>query len=84
MPWTFEAIKKIGRELKEEDFDRIKEILDEVMTEDKYSIGREECKNAAWMCRGEAAARTVDYMANKYKELLEPKPETTADNDDLT
>ena len=59
----------MGRELKDEDIDHIKEVIDETIGSQAYKENREKCKDEAWQYRGHAAERTVDYMVAKYEDL---------------
>ena len=68
-PWRWSVLPKIGRQLKEEDFGRMKEVIEETMNNKDYSNGRLETKNIAWQYRGEAAKRTVDYLIKRQSEL---------------
>ena len=74
-PWLFEVLPLLGRELKDEDLDNIKAVIDETMGSQAYKENREKCKNEAWQYRGEAAKRTVDYMVGKYEKLKKAETE---------
>ena len=76
-PWLFEVLPTLGRELKDEDYGRIKDVIDETMGSEAYKAAREKCKNEAWQFRGEAAVRTVDYMVAKLEELKKAEKEGT-------
>lgn len=67
--WRFEVLPKLGLQLKEEQFDNMKEIIDNLIVDDKYKEGREEVKATAWQCIGESAKLTVDYLVNKCEEI---------------
>lgn len=67
--WRFEALKKLGVKLEEEQFDNMKEIIDDLATNDTYRQGRAEVKATAWQCIGESAEKTVDYLVKKCAEL---------------
>ena len=69
--WKFEIIPKLGKELQEKDFPRMKELIDEVIDDEQYAKGREQARREAWMYPGESAKRTVDYMIQKLQELKE-------------
>lgn len=60
--YTFDAHKRIGRVLKEEDIGEIKSIIDRLIEEDPLKQGREEVRNERWVYIGEAAKRTADYL----------------------
>lgn len=67
--WQFRVLPDIGKELREEDFGEIKNII-EGMTEDP-DAGRKrlDAKNQAWQHRGEAGRRIADFMVSVREEL---------------
>lgn len=71
--WRFEVLKKMGAPLKPEDFQNMKERIDELIDAEKFDTAREEVRNEAWQCIGESAKKTVDYMINKYQELFQER-----------
>ena len=62
--WRFEVLPKLGVQLSEDKFDNMKDIIDNLLTNDKFKQGREEVKSQAWQCIGESAKLTVDYLEN--------------------
>ncbi len=68
-PWIFSAIRKIGVELKKEDFADIKHVIEGVSESGRLSEARETAGQTAWMYRGLSAVRTVDYLEKKYDEI---------------
>ena len=67
--WRFEVLKDLGEPLKEEDFPRMRELIDGLSQKGQKSEARERVRNEAWQCVGESAEKTVDYMIRKYQEL---------------
>lgn len=67
--WRFEVLPKLGVKLSEDQFDNMKEIIDDVCGNDTYKQGREEVKQTAWQCIGRSAECTVDYLIKKCEEL---------------
>ena len=63
--WQEETFPKLGAPLREEDFGRLKEIIDAAITSDEYAAARTKAKEEAWMHIGESAKRTVDYLVKK-------------------
>ena len=63
--WNLRALPKLGRQITETDFPRLREIIDGMLTEELLKQGREEIRAEAWQYPGEAAARTVDYLAGE-------------------
>lgn len=60
--WRFRVLRSLGVQLKEDDFDNMKSIIDGVIEDDRYSTGRANVCKEAWEHVGESAARTVDYL----------------------
>ncbi len=67
--YDFDAHKRLGQKLQEEDFDNIKAVIDRLISEDPLKAGREEVRKERWVMQGEAAERTVDYLVQKSDEL---------------
>lgn len=67
--WRFKILDKIGLKLQEKDFDSLKEIICNLIHEERYQAGRQEVMEEAWQYQYQSAERTVDYMQKKYKEL---------------
>lgn len=68
--WTFSILDKLGLELKEDNIDNIKTIIDECISNDKYAAGREQARRETWTNIGESTGIVVDYIIDKYNELL--------------
>ncbi len=69
--WRFEVLPKLGVKLSEEEFGNMKGVIDNLMSNDEFRIGRKEVKETAWQCVGESAKLTVDYLMKKHEELAE-------------
>ena len=67
--WTETILPEIGRELKRDDFLRIKEVIDDCLTDDKYSNGRKKAKSESWANQGNSAKAIFEYMVLKEKEI---------------
>lgn len=67
--WRFEVLKELGAPLREEDFPRMQALIDELLQKGQVDEARERVRKEAWQYVGESAARTVDYMIQKYQEL---------------
>lgn len=67
--WTFNTLKKIGIELKEEQFDNIKEIIQNASDSEELSKARTNAKSEAWMNIGYAGKNIADFMINKLNNL---------------
>ena len=70
-PWILETLGKIGRQLREEDFPHMKQIIEDVLSDESYKRQREITRDESWAYRGEATVRTVDFLEKKLKELQE-------------
>ncbi len=63
--WQFETLKKIGVQVKEEDFDQIKEIIEKTIASTELLENREGAKETAWMYRGQSASKVADFLLSK-------------------
>ena len=68
-PWTFRTLPRIGRQLKQEEFGQLKTVIDEMLLSPSYREAIERAREETWVHRGQAAARTADYLLRKAKEL---------------
>ncbi|MGI5977183.1 MAG: CDP-glycerol glycerophosphotransferase family protein [Candidatus Limivicinus sp.] len=68
--WTDRILPTIGHELKPEDLDSLKEIIDGCLGEQKYRNGIDAARKECWNNIGESAKLTADYMIEKRNELL--------------
>ncbi|MDR1470241.1 MAG: CDP-glycerol glycerophosphotransferase family protein [Spirochaetaceae bacterium] len=60
--WQFAALSAFGIELREDMFDHIGDFLTKAQDNPALQAARQKAKNEAWMYRGEAARRVVDFM----------------------
>ena len=67
--WTIDVLKKIGMELKEEDFGSLKESIFALINDKSFEQSRKAAKNQAWQHQGEAAVLTVDYLLEEGRKL---------------
>ena len=74
--WTFTTLPKIGRQLKEEDFGQLKEIIDSMIGDPAYKQAIEAVKSECWAHIGQSAELTADYMIRKRGELLKEADES--------
>lgn len=70
--WQFTTLEKIGIELREEQFENIKSIIQNASDSPELSKARAEAKTEAWMHIDNAAKNTVDFMIKK-EEILKCK-----------
>ena len=67
--WTFSALEKIGVPLREDDFPRIKEVIDGAIESKSLEAGREFVRNECWQNMLRSAELTADYLIQKQHEL---------------
>lgn len=63
--WKFKVLPNLGKQLKEEDLNNIKPLLDECLTSIAIKENIEKVKDECWECRGNSAVNIVDYMIKK-------------------
>ena len=69
--WQFQVLNQIGKELKEEDFPRIGEIIKNIADNPASAENRALAKAKAWQYQGQAGARIVDYLVQVQQEVAE-------------
>ena len=67
--WSFTVIPELGREIKREDFPRLKEIIDDTIRSPSMADRRAQIRNEAWHYQGQGAKVTLDYLLEKQKSL---------------
>lgn len=67
--WTVSALPRLGCQLKPENMDDLKSLIDECLSDPRYAEGRRQARAETWENPGEGARRTVDYLLQKYDEL---------------
>jgi len=67
--WRFEVLPQLGVKLEEENFDKLKDVIENLLTNDEFKTGREEVKRTAWQKIGESACLTVDYLVKKCSDI---------------
>jgi hypothetical protein len=65
--WQFQILKEAGIELREEDFIRIAEIIENVTDSELLANARRNARETAWQYRGEAGKRVFDFMTEIVK-----------------
>jgi hypothetical protein len=61
--WQFKIIKEAGIELKENDFLRITEIINNAGDSESLKTARKKARESAWQYPGEAGKRVFEFMA---------------------
>ena len=67
--WTVSALPRLGCQLRPENMETLKELIDACLSEPRYAQGRHQVQAETWEHPGEGARRTVDYLLQKYDEL---------------
>jgi hypothetical protein len=71
--WQFRAVEDFGIELGEKMFGSIGSLIKKLSDNNNLAIARQKAKDEAWMYRGEAGKRIVDFMIRisegNYKEV---------------
>ena len=67
--WKFKVLPRIGLPLKQEDFSRMKEVIQNAVKDKTLAAGRDQAREEAWAHIGESARLTVDYLISKQEEL---------------
>ena len=67
--WVYDALPRIGTKLCKEDFGRIKEVIDECITNPKGAEAREQARRETWVHIGESSVRVADFIVKKLHEL---------------
>lgn len=67
-PWRLSILPAIGRQLQEDSFDKMKQIIDEMINDKQSEFFREELCEKVWEYQGKAAILAVDFIEMKMKE----------------
>lgn len=67
--WTFEVLPSLGLNLKAENLEQLKELIDTCLEDARFAQGREQARRDTWEYQGDGAKRVADFLENKYKEL---------------
>ena len=71
--WQFEILKKIGVELKREQFANIETVIQGISDSAELAAARKDAKKEAWMHQGEAGKLVADYMIKTVQTLKQEK-----------
>ena len=63
--WTFSVLPEMGVELDAEDFNDIKKIIEDAVSNENFRQNRERISGEAWQNKGGAAKAVVDYLTKK-------------------
>ena len=62
--WSIENLPNVGRELKEDEFDELKSVIDSLMSDNAYKQKRNEIKASAWKNIGMSSQSIAEYLVN--------------------
>ena len=79
-PWTFSILPFLGPELKEDNVDKIKELIDDTFENPSFTEGRDKARKDIWAQIGESAERSADFIIRKYNETVEHRSAKVSDN----
>ena len=66
--WQFRTLSEIGIELKEEQFNNIKDVIQSASDSTELAEKRHKAKAQAWMNEGTAGKAVADFMINKLEQ----------------
>ncbi len=66
--WQYSVLKKFGTELKEEQFENIKNVIQAVSDSETLKEERHKAKEQAWMYEGNAGKNIADFMISKVEK----------------
>lgn len=69
--WTFRVLPKLGKQLKDDDLNSIKQVIDELIDNKELSNLRDIVRNECWANIGNSTRLIVDYLISKYITLKE-------------
>lgn len=67
--WSLRAVEKLGIQLKEQDFDKIKTVIDSAIESVELEKARKEVSEECWDKPGNSALNTVEWLISKYSAL---------------
>ena len=71
--WVTKTLPKLGRELKEENMENIRELIDECLNDRRFAQGRAAAREETWANISRGAVLAADYLCEKYDELTGEK-----------
>lgn len=67
--WSFNVVKEIGLELKEENLDSISSLVDSALDNEDLQKGRDKVRSECWENIGHSAEKILDYLEEELKEI---------------
>ena len=69
-PWTLKILPELGLKLTDDNFVNMKYIIDKCIDDPSYAAGRDKARAETWANMGEGAKRSVDFIMEKYNEVI--------------
>ncbi len=69
VPWRYKILDQIGIPLRKEDFPNMKNLIADLIKNDRFREGRKKLGEQVWENRGNAAVSIVDYIEAQMKDL---------------
>ena len=69
-PWTLKILPELGLKLTDDNFVNMKYIIDKCIDDPSYAAGRDKARAETWANMGEGAKRSVDFILEKYNEVI--------------
>ncbi len=67
--WELQILPSIAVQLKEEQFPKMKEIIEETIENTELQSARNRVRDEAWQKRGKAALEVYDYLINELDKI---------------
>ena len=68
--WTFSVLPRIGRQLTQDNFENIGNLIDDCINAPELKEGRRQAREETWANIGLSAGLAVDYLIKKRESLL--------------
>jgi len=68
--WTLRILPRLGMELNETNIDSLKDTIDTCIEDPKFIEERKVARSETWEHYGECTKRSVDWLINKYAQLI--------------
>ena len=67
--WPVLTLERIGIKLREEDFGRMKEVIDDAVNSKEIKTERDKVRSESWGNPGHSAEKIADYLFKKYETM---------------
>ena len=71
--WMYKILPSIGLELNDKNIGDIKQLIDRCIDDPSFGEGRDKARSETWVHMGEGAVRSVDFIMEKYNEVISKK-----------